>query len=57
MWMLTVHLCTVTIANVQVYTLLETPMWSIFETKCLKLVSFSIIQDFDVDALKCLKFF
>lgn len=60
MWMLTVHLCTVTIANVQVYTLLETPMWSIFETKCLKLVSFSIMQDFastSVDALKCLKFF
>ena len=35
------------------YTFLKALMWSIFETKCVKVVSFSIIQDFaptDVDA-------
>ena len=51
----TMHICTITIANVQISTLLEALMWSIFEAKCVKFVSFYIIEDFastDVDALK-----
>ena len=40
----------VNVANVQICTLLETLMWSIFEAKCVKLMSFSIMQD-SVDAL------
>ena len=43
-----------TVVNVQICTLLETLMWSIFEAKCVKVVSFSIIHYFasiDVDAL------
>ena len=50
----TVHICMVTVANVQICTLLEALMWSIFEAKCVKLVSFSITQD-SVDALTGLK--
>ena len=37
---ITVHICTVTVANVQICTLLEALMLSIFETKCIKFVSF-----------------
>ena len=49
-----VHICTVTVANVQIRTILETLMWSIFEAKCVKFVSFCIVQRFtsaDADAL------
>ena len=49
-----VHICTVTITNVQIYTLLETLMLSIFEVKYVKMISFSVIHNFtstDVDAL------
>jgi len=48
-------ICTVTVANVQICTLLEALMWSIIETKCIKFVSFSIMQDVastDVNALR-----
>ena len=41
----------------QFYTSLEALMWSIFETKCVKVVSFSILDKFirtDVNALKAL---
>ena len=41
----------------QFYTSLEALMWSIFETKCVKVVSFSILHKFrrtDVNALKAL---
>ena len=37
---ITVHICMVTVANVQICTLLEALMLSIFETKCIKFVSF-----------------
>ena len=49
-----VHICMVTITNVQICTLLETLMLSIFEVKYVKMISFSIIHNFtstDVDAL------
>ena len=48
-------ICTVTVANVQICTLLEALMWSIIKTKCVKFVSFSIMQDVastDVNALR-----
>ena len=50
----TVHICTVTVTNMQICIFLKALMWSIFEAKCVKLVSFSITQD-SVDALTGLK--
>ena len=44
----------VTVTNVQICTLFEALMWSIFEAKCVKFVSFCIMQRFtsaDADAL------
>ena len=52
-----VHICTVTVANVYIYTVLERLMWKIFGAKCVKLVGFCILQSFtstDVDALNML---
>ena len=48
------HKCTVIVKNMQICIFLEVLMLSIFEAKCVKLVSFSIMQEFasaNVDAL------
>ena len=41
-----VHICTATVANVQICTSLEALMWNIFGIKCVKLVYFSIMHNF-----------
>ena len=52
----TMYICIVTIANVQICTVLECLVWKIFEAKCVKFVTFCILQSFtftDTNALKC----
>ena len=50
----TVHICTVTVAIVYLYTSLHPLMWVIFCSNCVKLVTFSILHIYaqaDGDAL------
>ena len=50
----TVHICTVTVAIVQKCTILHPLMWVFFEPKCVKWLPFSILQNYsptDVIAL------
>ena len=49
------HICTVTVTHVLIYTVLERLTWKIFWAKYVKLVAFCILQSFtstDVDALR-----
>ena len=50
----TVHICTVTVANVYICTIIEGLMWSKFKRYCVNFVSFSILHIFtsiDVNAV------
>ena len=49
------HICTVTIASVQIYTLLHPLVWAVLEENCANFDIFCILQTFattDVVALK-----
>ena len=49
----TVYISMVTVARVEIYTILEVLMWSIFGSKCVKRAIFCILQDYpwiDVNA-------
>ena len=51
----TVHICTVTVAIMHLYTILHPLMWVFFCSKCVKSVSFFILHNFeqtDVIALR-----
>ena len=55
----TMYISMVTVARVEIYTILEALMWSIFESKCVKIAVFCILQDYpqtDVDALRASKY-
>ena len=52
---ITVHICTVTVALVHLCTILHPLMFVFFCSKCIKSVTFSILQNFthaDIDALR-----
>ena len=42
----TMYISMVTVARVEIYTILEALMWSIFESKCVKIAVFCILQDY-----------
>ena len=52
---ITVHICTVTVTSVQIYTFLHPLVWVVLEENCANFDTFCILQTFattDVVALK-----